>query len=135
MPALCIANAWTSYPLVMVLILAALQTIPTELTDAARIDGATYWQRFRFVTLPLLRQSTLVAAVLTTLHAFNNVTLVLVMTGGGPAGTTETFALRIFQEAFSFYRLGLAAAGAVIVLVLNVVFNVSYRNILREQVA
>jgi ABC-type sugar transport system permease subunit len=83
MPALIVANVWHSYPLVMVFVLAALQTVPAELYEAARIDGASAWQRFRLITLPMVRNTTLVVLVLTTLHTFNNVTMVFIMTGGG----------------------------------------------------
>jgi ABC-type sugar transport system permease subunit len=131
MPALIVCNAWGSYPLVMVFVLAALQTIPTELQEAARIDGASGWQRFRHVIFPLVRNTTLVTLVLTTLHTFNGVSIVLIMTGGGPVGATDVMALRVFEEGFKFYRMGLATAGAVVIFGLNIVFTVAYMRVLR----
>jgi ABC-type sugar transport system permease subunit len=131
MPALILCNAWGSYPLVMVFVLAALQTIPTELQEAARIDGATGWQRFRHIIFPLVRNTTLVTLVLTTLHTFNGVSIVLIMTGGGPVGATDVMALRVFEEGFKFYRMGLATAGAVIIFGLNIVFTIAYMRVLR----
>jgi ABC-type sugar transport system permease subunit len=71
MPAIIVANVWGSFPLVMVFVLAALQTVPQDLYEAARIDGAGGWQRFWHVTFPLVRNTTLVTLVLTTLHTFN----------------------------------------------------------------
>jgi multiple sugar transport system permease protein len=133
MPALILCNAWCSYPLVMVFVLAALQTIPTELEEAAKIDGATAWQRFRHVVFPLVRNTTLVTLVLTTLHTFNGVSIVLIMTGGGPVGATDVMALRVFEEAFKFYRMGLATAGAVIIFALNIVFTIAYMRVLRGE--
>lgn len=131
MPAAIVAHSWSSYPMIMVFVLAALQTVPGELIEAARIDGANGWQRFRFVTFPYVKNTTLVALVLTTLNTFNHVTLLLVMTGGGPLGATDTLALRIFEEGFKFYRMGVASAGAVVVFATNVVFAVMYARILR----
>ncbi|MGG5822902.1 carbohydrate ABC transporter permease [Falsiroseomonas sp. HW251] len=131
MPALILCNAWGSYPLVMVFVLAALQTIPTELQEAAKIDGASGWQRFRHVVFPLVRNTTLVTLVLTTLHTFNGVSIVLIMTGGGPVGATDVMALRVFEEGFKFYRMGLATAGAVIIFALNIVFTIVYMRVLR----
>jgi ABC-type sugar transport system permease subunit len=133
MAAVILCNAWASYPLVMVFVLAALQTIPQELIEAAEIDGATPWQRFRHITLPMVSGTTLVALVLTTLHAFKNVEIVLLMTGGGPAGATETMALRIFQEGMQFFRMGVASAGAVIVFATNLLFTLAFVRVLRGE--
>lgn len=130
MPAIVVANAWRSYPLVMLFVLAALQTIPQELTDAARIDGANKWQNFWHVTMPLIRNTTLVALVLTTLHAFNMVTMILLMTGGGPAASTDVLALRVFKEGFQFYRMGVASAAAVVIFMLNIAFTLVYIRVL-----
>lgn len=133
MPSVILAHSWSSYPLVMIFVLAALQTVPGELLEAARIDGAGAWQRFRYVTFPYVKNTTLVALVLTTLNTFNHVTLLLVMTGGGPLGTTETMALRVFQEGFKFYRMGVASAGAVVIFTANVLFAIAYARVLRNE--
>jgi ABC-type sugar transport system permease subunit len=133
MPALIMANVWHSYPLVMIFVLAALQTVPAELYEAARIDGAGAWQRFRMITLPLVMNTTIVVLVLTTLHTFNNVTMVFIMTGGGPVGTTETLALRVFLEEFKYFHTGIAAAAAVVIFSLNMVFSLAYIRVLRSE--
>lgn len=133
MPALILCNAWGAYPLVMVFVLAALQTIPQELQEAAKIDGASGWQRFRHVVFPLVRNTTLVTLVLTTLHTFNGVSIVLIMTGGGPVGATDVMALRVFEEGFKFYRMGLATAGATVIFALNILFTVAYMRVLRGE--
>ena len=132
MPFVVLANAWTAYPLIMVFVLAALQTVPNELMEAARIDGAGGWNRFWHVTFPLIRNTTLVALVLTSLHAFKNVELILVMTGGGPLGATQTMAFKVFQEGFRFYRTGIAAAGAVSIFFINIVFTLAFIRVLRH---
>jgi multiple sugar transport system permease protein len=133
MPSLILANTWHSYPLVMVFTLAALQTIPGEVREAARIDAQSAWRRFWHVTLPLIRGTVLVALVLTTLHTFNTVTTVLIMTGGGPAGATDVLALRVFKEGFQFYRMEVAATAAVCIFVLNIVFSLVYIRVLRGE--
>ncbi len=131
LPSLMLANTWHSYPLVMVFTLAALQTIPAEVREAARIDAQSAWRRFWHVTLPLIRNTVLVALVLTTLHTFNTVTTVLIMTGGGPAEATEVLALRVFKEGFQFYRMEVAATAAVVIFALNILFSVAYIRVLR----
>lgn len=133
MPALIIANVWHSYPLVMIFVLAALQTVPAELYEAARIDRASAWQRFRLITLPSVKNTTVVVLVLTTLHTFNNVTMVFIMTGGGPVGATETLALRVFLEEFKYLHTGIAAAAAVVIFSLNMLFSLAYIRVLRGE--
>lgn len=133
MPAVIIAHSWSAYPLVMVLTLAALQTIPKEVMDAARMDGAVGLRRVRYIVYPLIRNTALVLTVLTSINAFNHVTLVFVMTGGGPVGATDLMALRIFTEGFRFYHLGIASAGAVIMFLLNVAFTFAYVRVLRSE--
>lgn len=133
MPALIIANAWHSYPLVMLFVLAALQTVPGELYEAAKIDGARAWQRFWIITFPMVKSTTLVVLVLTTLHSFNNVTMIFIMTGGGPLESTETLALRVFLEEFKYFRTGIAAAAAVVIFSLNMLFSLVYIRVLRNE--
>jgi multiple sugar transport system permease protein len=133
MPALIVCNAWGAFPLVMVFVLSALQTIPKEVNEAARMDGAKRWQRFRHITFPLVRNTTLVTLVLTTLHCFNGVTIVLIMTGGGPFGATDVMALRVFEEGFKFHRMGIATAGATIIFAINVFFTVTYMRLLKNE--
>jgi ABC-type sugar transport system permease subunit len=133
MPALILCNAWGAYPLVMVFTLSALQTIPKDVYEAARMDGARRWQRFVNVTFPLVRNTTLVTMVLTTLHCFNGVTIVLIMTGGGPLDATDVMALRVFEEGFKFHRMGLASAGAVIIFAINICFTIAYMRVLKNE--
>jgi multiple sugar transport system permease protein len=133
MPLLVIANTWMSFPLVTVMTFAALQTVPKELLDAAKIDGANRLQRTFLITIPVIKGSLFVGAVLTTINSLNNATLVLVLTGGGPNGATETVALRVFEEGFRFYRMGVATAGAVIIFALNAVFAAAYLRAMKSE--
>jgi multiple sugar transport system permease protein len=131
MPALVLANAWHQYPMVMVFVLAALQTIPQELVEASRIDGATAWQHFRLVTMPLISNTILVSVILTAMHTFNNASIVFIMTGGGPLGLTETLATRVFIEGFKLFRTGPASAIAVLCFAANVVLALTFIRVLR----
>lgn len=133
MPSITLTNIWHSYPLVMVFTLAALQTIPADIVEAAKIDSASPWRRFWYVTLPLIRNTLLVSLVLTTLHTFNTVTTVLIMTGGGPAGATEVLALRVFKEGFQFYRMEVAATAAVVIFFLNIAFALAFMRVLKSE--
>ncbi|MGH7043863.1 MAG: carbohydrate ABC transporter permease [Acetobacteraceae bacterium] len=132
MVATVLANTWQSYGLPFVLLLAALQTIPEELYEAAALDGAGRWGRLRWITLPMLRPTLAIALIMLTLHNLNMVTMILVLTGGGPAGATETLSVRIFNEAFQFQNLGLASMMGVIIAILNLAFSVAYLRVLRD---
>ena len=131
MLATVVANAWNWFPMVMIFVLAALQTVPQELHESAMVDGASQWQRFWLVTFPLIKNTILVTLVLTTLHAFNNASIIFVMTGGGPIDVTRTLAVDVFLQGFKFYRMGLASAVAMMIFAFNVIFTFMYIRILR----
>lgn len=133
MATLVLANVWRSFPLPLLLFLAALQAVPQDMLDAAVVDGATGLRRFWYVIFPAIRHTALIAFILLTLHYFNMVTLPLVLTGGGPVGATDVMTLRIFREGFTFYRLGIASAVAMIVFLLNLVFSLVYVRALRAE--
>jgi len=133
MTSVIVASVWASTPLVMVFVLAALQSIPSDITEAARIDGASGWRRFWRITLPMVRNTTMMALVLTSLHAFKSVEIILVMTGGGPNGATETMATKVFHEAFTLLRIGVGSAGAVAIFVLNLMFTMAFVRVLRTE--
>ena len=119
-------DVWRGVPFVMLLMLAGLQTIPLDQYEAASIDGAGAWTRFRFVTWPNLRYLVIVATTLDVINTIRHYDIIGVMTGGGPAGATEVLPALIYNTAFRGNRLGEAAAIGVallgIVLVLAVVY-------------
>lgn len=133
MASVIVASVWASTPLVMVFVLAALQSVPSDLIEAARIDGATSWRRFWKITLPMVRNTTMMAVVLTSLHAFKSVEIILVMTSGGPNGATETMATKVFHEAFTLFRIGVGSAGAVMIFLLNLAFTTTFVRVLRTE--
>jgi multiple sugar transport system permease protein len=133
MVSVIIASVWASTPLVMVFVLAALQSIPADLVEAARIDGASSWRRFWKIIFPMIRNTTMMALVLTSLHAFKSVEIILVMTGGGPNGATETMATKIFHEAFTLFRIGVGSAGAIVIFVMNLMFTAAFVRVLQTE--
>jgi multiple sugar transport system permease protein len=104
------ANVWKETPFTMLLVLAALQSIPPDLYEAAKTDGARAWQRFRHITLRLIMPVLLVAAFLQFLWGLQTFELVYIVTGGGPASATELLSLRIYAQTFRSLRFGYGAA-------------------------
>ncbi len=113
-----IADVWKTTPYMALLLLGGLQTIPNALYESSSLDGATRWQQFRHITLPLLKPSIFVALLFRTLDAFRILDLILVLTGGGPGGTTESISLYAYRVMFSQTRFGY---GSAIVLVMAIV--------------
>jgi multiple sugar transport system permease protein len=127
-----LANVWKAFPFVTVTMLAGLAAIPDDLYEAAKIDGATMLNRFRYVTLPGVRNVTFVVVLLMAVWTFNYFDLVFVMTEGGPAQATEIAPVLVARYAFQQFDYGLAATVAVIMTVFNVIFAVLYIKTLRR---
>ncbi|SCG76710.1 carbohydrate ABC transporter membrane protein 1, CUT1 family [Micromonospora coxensis] len=122
-----IAKTWTTFPWVMVTLLAALKSVPVEMLEAAQIDGATRWQRIWRVKLPQVRGVMLVVAMLEIIYNFQHFDIIYVLTGGGPGKATSTLAIRIYDEAFRGFDLGRAAALGFCGLVLLAALFTVYR--------
>lgn len=110
MPAIIIMSVWKGLGYNMVIFLAGLQGVPQELYEAARIDGATGWQQFRNITLPMISPTTFFVLVMSTISSFQVFEQTYIMTKGGPAYSTLTLVYYIFQQAFQWYHMGYAAA-------------------------
>ena len=119
-------DVWRGVPFVMLLMLAGLQTIPLEQYEAASIDGAGAWTRFRYVTWPNLRYLVVVATTLDVINTIRHYDIIGVMTGGGPAGATEVLPVLIYNTAFRANRLGDAAAIGVALLVIVLALAIVY---------
>ncbi|SON56782.1 Inner membrane ABC transporter permease protein YcjO [Hartmannibacter diazotrophicus] len=130
--ALIVADTWKNFPLVALIALAALQAVPRDITSAALVDGADPWARFRFVTLPYLAGPLLVALVLRTIEAFKVFDIIWVMTRGGPANSTRTLSILVYQEAFSFQRAGSGASLALIVTLIVTVLAATYAVLVKK---
>ncbi len=119
-------SSWKAFPFYSLVILAALQAIPQELYEAARVDGASRLQLFWNVTFPGIGSTLELLVVLAAIFSFKQFTIIFLMTGGGPSGTTETIVIRIFNTAFRFYdysyATALGVAGFVVSLAVAFVF-------------
>lgn len=124
MATLVFINSWRWFPFIALMILAGLTRIPDELHEAARIDGASAWQRFRRITWPLLAPTLAVLAVIGTLLSFNVFDIIWLLTSGGPAGGSRTLPVLIYETAFKGYRLSEAAAISVLATLLLMAFAV-----------
>lgn len=130
--ALIVADCWKNFPLVALIALAALQAVPRDITAASLVDGAGPFKRFRFVILPYLVGPLMVALVLRTIEAFKVFDIIWVMTRGGPANSTRTLSILVYQEAFSFQRAGSGASLALIVTLLVTVLAAAYATLVRK---
>jgi multiple sugar transport system permease protein len=130
---LIVTRLWKDVPLATILLLATLQVIPSELYDAAKIDGGGAWAAFRYVTFPFLRPTLTVLLILETLIGFITFDLVFVMTGGGPADATMLLAWYTYTEIFTHLNLGRGAALAFIIALLTLVMAMFYFWALRSE--
>ncbi len=126
LPALILVNVWKEFPFAMIMMLAGLQTVPDQLLRAARVDGAGTLQRFWHVTVPHLKNVSLVTILLLTVANLNGFTIPYIMTGGGPAGASEIWITQIYQIAFGRIRFGLASAYSVILFVIMMTLGYFY---------
>lgn len=128
-----IADVWKNYAIVALVVLAALQTIPSELYEAMRIDGAGAWTRFWSLTVPGILGPLTVAMVLRLIDAFRVFDIIFVMTRGGPADATKTLSFFVYQESFAFLRAGSGASYAVIVAIMSAILIAAYIFLLKRQ--
>jgi multiple sugar transport system permease protein len=117
-PSLVLVEVWHWTPLVMLIVLGGLAVLPVEPYESARLDGASEWQLFRFITLPLVAPFLVVAAVIRTIDALKTFDTIYVITGGGPGTASETINLYLYLQAFAFYNIGNASAVVVVFFVI-----------------
>ena len=132
LPAIIVADVWEWTPFVFLLVLSGLQGIPDTVLEAARIDGASAWKVFRFVTLPLLRGVIVAAGILRAMDAFKVFDTIFIMTGGGPGRSTESASLLVYRTAFTHFEFGYAAAMVIVVLALTASLYWLYARIPQE---
>lgn len=123
LPALIFMKTWKALGYYTVLFLAGLQNIPYDLHEAAKVDGANWFQRTRHVTLPLLSPMTLFVVVIAVIGSFQDFDQVFMMTQGGPVNSTSVLVYYLYEQAFQNYQVGLGSALAVILLVLLIAFT------------
>lgn len=132
-PAVIIATIWKGYPFFALMLLAGLQSVPEELYESAKIDGAGSFQRFRHITIPALGQVIAISVLQNGLWVFRNYDLISTMTGGGPNRATETLPMLLYNEAFKFSRMGSAAAVGVMGLLVCTIVVVLFIPALKKQ--
>ncbi len=133
-PAVVILTLWKNTGFTMVIYLAALQGVPAELYDAAKVDGASAWQRFRSVTFPMVSPTTFFLMVIQMIGAFQLFSEAFVMTQGGPAQATLTIVYYIYQMAFEFQRMGRGAAVAWVLFIFIFIFTLVQTRLQRRWV-
>ncbi|WP_265522584.1 carbohydrate ABC transporter permease [Oerskovia flava] len=134
MLAVIVANVWRGTAFSMMVYSAALAEVPPEISEAAEIDGASGWQRFTRITLPMIRRSISTNLMLTTLQTLGVFTLIWVMTAGGPGVESSTLPVLAYQEAFKFAQVGYGTAIATVTLVLGGLFAIVYIKALKPEV-
>ena len=136
MNVIILADAWKTVPTMTLLLLAGLQPISHDLYEAAEVDGATRWQKFARITVPLLRPVILVSVALRTIGAFRVFDIIYVLTGnGGPADSTKVIAFYNYDQAFRFLFFGYGAAISWLITAFMLILIVIYIRLLRTEVA
>ncbi len=131
--AIIVAYLWQDMGYNLVIFIAALQGIPQSIKDAARIDGANWWQLFARIIVPLLMPTILLAAILTLISAFQVFDIVQVMTDGGPDDQTQVLLLNIYRYAFRYQKMGWAAAVSIVMFLLVLSISIVQTRFLRSE--
>ncbi|MBN8889860.1 MAG: sugar ABC transporter permease [Rhodospirillales bacterium 70-18] len=122
----CIISVWLNLPFSFIISYAAMRGVPVELYEAADSDGASQWQRFRHITLPSIWPALLVALIFRYIIAFRLFSEVWLLTGGGPARTTEVLAIYLYKQAFTYADFGRGAAAGWVMVLASGVFAAAY---------
>lgn len=130
-----IANIWLGIPFNAILLLAGLQGISLSLYEAAKIDGANAWQRFRYITLPQMRPVSLTVLLLGFIYTFKGFDLIFVMTGGGPVDATTSLPILTYKLTFEFFRFGDGATAAAMLLLISLGLSLVYLWLIRREEA
>lgn len=133
MIAICVAGVWKGIGWSMMIFLAALQGVPASLLEAATMDGAGRWQRFRAVTLPAIRAALGFVTIMLVIGGFNVFVSVYLMTGGGPAGRTDVLLTYMYRQAFDNLDMGYGSAIAAILTLIVFAFSVIQLRVFRER--
>lgn len=132
-PAIIIVGVWSRFGYGMMIMIAAMQDIPRELEEAALMDGANAWQRFRWVILPFLRPTVFFLAVIETTAAFQVFDVIYVMTQGGPANASYSLVYLIYDQGFKYFEYGYAAAAGVALFVMTLAVALIQRLVIGKQ--
>ncbi len=126
MPALIAINVWKLFPFVAIMVLAALQTVPEELYESARVDGATFWQEVWHVMIPQIRPVLISLTLLLVIWGMNSITIIYTITRGGPANHSLILPIQIYRLGFESFQLNQASALAMLFFAFTIVFVIVY---------
>jgi multiple sugar transport system permease protein len=132
MPMVIIMHLWRNVPFYGIALLAAIQAIPHDMYEAAEIDGASNWQKFRFITLPGVKYMTMVMITIHVIWTFNNFDFIFLSTGGGPVDVTQVLPVYIYIRAWHYFAMGYASSIGIVMLVLLLIFSLAYMRVTRE---
>lgn len=132
MPSLVMVNVWFGFPLIMVNVLAALQTVPADQYEAAQLDGASKWQSFLHITVPHIKNVVGLLVVLRTIWVFNSFDIIYMITGGGPANVTTTLPIYIYNLGWTKKFVGKSSAAAMILLIILLTICGIYFKVLKK---
>jgi multiple sugar transport system permease protein len=124
--AVIITDVWQWTPFMMMMILAGLQSIPVECIESAEVDGASAFQRFIYIILPMLRHTIMVAVLLRIMDLIKLFDIIFVLTGGGPGGTTETISIYTYLITFRAFRIGYGSALSYLVLIITIILSMYF---------
>ncbi|MGA4797409.1 carbohydrate ABC transporter permease [Streptomyces lavendulocolor] len=133
LPSIAAASAWKGFGYSMLILLAGLQSIPREVAEAATIDGASAWQRFRWVTLPLLRPVLFFVLVIEAIQAFQVFDAMYVMTAGGPVRASYSLVYFLYDSGFKFFDFGYASALGLVLFLIVLVFSLIQRRLIGRE--
>jgi multiple sugar transport system permease protein len=125
-----IIDTWEWTPLIMIIVLSGLRALPVDIIEAAQVDGASFIQQLRYITIPLLRPVFIVALLIRSMDLLRYIDHIMVTTSGGPADATKILAIRIYENAFRFFKLGYASALAITLLIVIIILGRFFINIL-----
>jgi len=134
-PLIVTMHVWRNMPFYAITLFAGLKSIPKGFYEAAEIDGANAWQRFFHITLPQLKYPSMIVIVLHVLWTFNNFDFIYLSTGGGPVGSTEVLATKVYETAWSYFEYGKASALGILMMALMLVFSLAYVKLVRSDQA
>jgi multiple sugar transport system permease protein len=124
--ALVVMDAWQWTPLIVLILFAQMKSIPSHLYEASRIDGATSWEQFRYVTLPLIKQGVAIALLLRSMDLLRFIDKIFITTGGGPASSTKVISFFVYEHGLRYQNFGQASALGIIVLIVTVLLGLVF---------
>lgn len=124
--ALIVMDAWQWTPLIVLILFAQMKSIPTHLYEASRIDGATSWEQFRYITLPLIKQGVAIALVLRSMDLLRFIDKIFITTGGGPASSTKVISFFVYEHGLRYQGFGQASALGIFVLIVTVLLGLVF---------